>query len=100
MHLKKIKLSMEPLFERMKEEASTGELPRQEDVSQFVRLCRQMYDFADDPWLIEAEDFLHLANQLTAAVKNESLSEVVLLIESLDDACAYCHRTFRDSAES
>ena len=45
---------------------------------------------------MEAEDFLHLANQLSRAVKNGELPEVVQLVDSLEDACAYCHRTFRD----
>ena len=42
MHLKKVKSSMEPLFERMKTGVADGELQSHDDVSQFVRLCRQM----------------------------------------------------------
>ncbi|MFZ5813415.1 MAG: GAK system XXXCH domain-containing protein [Thermodesulfobacteriota bacterium] len=91
-----IKRDMTTVFERITSRTDEGLLPDEESVNTFVRLSRRLHQVADDAWAGEAEDFSHLANQLLNAVKKGDLENSVMLVESLQDAQAYCHRTFRD----
>nr|WP_246288076.1 GAK system XXXCH domain-containing protein [Desulfolutivibrio sulfoxidireducens] len=83
-------------FERITSRTDEGLLPDEDAVNSLARLSQRMHQIADDAWIGEAEDFSHLANQLLNAVKKGDLESSVMLVESLQDAQAYCHRTFRD----
>ncbi len=91
-----IKRDMTTVFEHITEKTDEGLLPDEESVNVFVRLSRRLHQIADEAWVGEAEDFSHLANQLLNAVKKGDLENSVMIVESLQDAQAYCHRTFRD----
>ncbi|GAB6886601.1 hypothetical protein JCM13304A_00990 [Desulfothermus okinawensis JCM 13304] len=96
MGLKKLKMEMEELFNKLMEQVEEGTIPTMEDVKKFTKLAARLQNFAPDEWSYEAEDFAHLANQLIGAVKTNDLQEIYRLISALDDAKNYCHRSFRD----
>ncbi len=91
-----IKQDMTRVFETITSKTDEGLLPDEDSVNSFVRLSRRLHQLADESWIGEAEDFSHLANQLLNAVKKGDLENSIMLVESLQDAQAYCHRTFRD----
>lgn len=95
MDFKTLKLSMERTFEGIVNASREGDLPQEKEVAQFVRQCRQLHMQAEEDWAGEAEDFAHLATQLHQAVKNQDAEEVVILVQSLNDAQSYCHRMFK-----
>ncbi len=96
MNLKKLKQDMEVVFNKIKEQSHEGNVPELDVVKKFVRLCGQLQANAPDEWAEEADDFLHLANQLYQSTKNNSIKDVVPLVDSLEDSMDFCHRTFRD----
>jgi XXXCH domain-containing protein len=95
MDLKTTKQEMETVFQSIQSRTIEGAMPEEKDVSQLLRLARQMQMLADDDWADECEDFQHLVDQLLHAVKKNQVSDAILLVESLSDAQTYCHRTFR-----
>lgn len=95
MDFRTLKRSLDEVFSRMQLAAEAGELPEQADVDQFMRLARLMLTQARDEWAGEAEDFAQLAQQLVQAVKKRHREDAVMLVESLDDARQYCHRSFQ-----
>lgn len=96
MNFSQIKAKLTDLFNQIERQAANAELPDLEIVNNFSRLCRQMHNSAPDTWVLEAEDFAHLASQLQQAVKKKQTADAILLVDSLQDAWAYCHRTFKD----
>jgi XXXCH domain-containing protein len=96
MQFSEIKSSMQGLFAAMQAKIDLGELPSQIDMDEFVRLCRRMYDQAEEHWLSEAEDFLQLTDRLARAIKKGMLPEAAQLARSMDEAAAFCHRAFKD----
>jgi len=91
-----IKKEMAAVFELITAQTDEGLLPDEGAVNRFVRLCQRMHQIAQDVWIGEAEDFSHLSNQLLNAVKKRDVESTIMLVESLQDAQAYCHRTFRE----
>jgi XXXCH domain-containing protein len=91
-----LKNNLEKVFDSIKSTTDEGSLPSLEDASQFVRLTAQLQMQAKEQWVDEAEDFAHLASQLLSAVRKSQLEDAVLLVESLDDARAYCHRMYHE----
>ncbi|MEW5772771.1 MAG: GAK system XXXCH domain-containing protein [Thermodesulfobacteriota bacterium] len=91
-----LKSGMDRTFQEIQTRTSHGELPELERVGAFVRLCRQLHTQAPDEWADEAGDFSHMAEKLLQAVKNGSVEESVLCVESLNEAQTYCHRMFKD----
>lgn len=96
MQFKVVKQDLEKVFNTILQATSNAELPKEEDVAHFVRLSRLMHGQAEEEWVYEAEDFLHLATQFQMAVKNKELQDAILIVESLDDARSYCHRTLNE----
>lgn len=78
----------------MQQSAEAGELPAFPEATTFVQLAEKMHMSAPDDWLSEAEDFLHLARQLHSAVKHGRVQDAVLLLDALQDAKEFCHRTY------
>lgn len=91
-----LKAGLETSFSHIQMRTAHGELPELDQVSAFVRLSRQLHIQAPDQWAGEAEDFAHMAEKLMQAVKNSSVEESVLCVESLSEAQTYCHRMFKD----
>ncbi len=96
MEFKTTKRDLEAVFTQIQSQVADVTLPDEETVNRFARLARKMHQLADENWMDEAEDFSHLAGQLLIAVKKGDVEGAVMLVESLDDAQAFCHRTFRD----
>lgn len=96
MDFSKLKQRLTETFERIQQRTQHGELPAVADAEQFARHTRLLLSAADDDWAGEAEDFDQLAQQLVQVVKKGLLEDSIMLVESLDDAQNYCHRTFRD----
>lgn len=92
-----IKSQMHVLFTAMQQSAESGELPALKDVNSFLQLSEKMTMNAAEDWHSEAEDFLHLTRQLHMVVKKQNFQEAVLLIEALNDAQKFCHRSFRNT---
>jgi XXXCH domain-containing protein len=90
-----LKHSLENVFQSIKAATDEAALPSLEDVAQFAKLAQLLQLQAKEQWVDEAEDFAHLAAQLLSAVKKSQLEDAVLLVESLDDAKAYCHRMYQ-----
>ncbi|WP_027370582.1 GAK system XXXCH domain-containing protein [Desulfovermiculus halophilus] len=97
MRLAQIKNDLEAVFNKIKKTSAEGDLPQEEDVKQFVRLCSHMQTYAHEDWAFEADDFLHLAQELLQSVRQEEVQDTIPLIDSLEEAKTYCHRTFRTS---
>ena len=95
MNFASLKQELDQLFTKIKSAAGEGDQPELSDVKQFVRLCSQMQNYADEEWAFEADDFMHLANELLQTVKNENIQDMFPLIDSLEDSMNYCHRTFK-----
>jgi len=91
-----LKQNLEKVFASIKSTTDEGALPLLEDAAQFVKLAQLLQLQAKEQWVDEAEDFAHLASQLLSAVKKNQLEDAVLLVESLDDARAYCHRLAKE----
>lgn len=96
MEFKTTKRDLETVFAKIQNQVEDATLPDEESVNRLVRLARKMHQLADEDWMDEAEDFSHLAGQLLNAVKKGDVEDCVMLVESLDDAQSFCHRTFRD----
>ncbi len=96
MEFQTTKRDLEKVFTHIQSQVAEANLPDEESVNRLVRLARKMHQLADEDWMDEAEDFSHLAGQLLNAVKKRDVEGCVMLVESLDDAQAFCHRTFRD----
>lgn len=96
MDFKTTKHELERVFEQIKSKAEEASLPLEEDVHLFVRLSRRMHQLAAESWVDEAEDFSHLATQLHNAVRKGDVEDSILLVDSLQDAQAYCHRMFKE----
>jgi len=86
MNVSALKIQLETLFTALRQRAEAGELPALSDVATFVQLAEQTHMNAQDNWLSEAEDFLHLARQLHSAVKHGRVQDAVLLLDALQDA--------------
>jgi XXXCH domain-containing protein len=95
MNFRSLKQSLSEVFDRIKAAVADGDLPNKHDVEQFVRLSRLFHAQAQDDWAGEVEDFCLLADQLNQAARRKHLEEVIMLVDSLNDAQNYCHRSFR-----
>ncbi len=95
MDFKKLKSEMETVFSRISESALAGDIPDESDASTLLRLARQMQSAANESWLSECEDFVHLTNQLLHSVKKQQTQDAIMIVESLNDAQMYCHETYR-----
>ena len=96
MEFKTTKRDLEAVFAKIQSQVEDATLPDEESVNRLARLARKMHQLADEDWMDEAEDFSHLAGQLLNAVKKGDVEGCVMLVESLDDAQSFCHRTFRE----
>ena len=96
MEFKTTKRDLEAVFAKIQSQVEDATLPDEESVNRLARLARKMHQLADEDWMDEAEDFSHLAGQLLNAVRKGDVEGCVMLVESLDDAQSFCHRTFRD----
>jgi len=96
MDFKTTKRDLEEAFTLILHQAEEASLPDEGTVNRFARLAGRMHQLADEVWMDEAEDFSHLAGQLLLAVKKHDLESCVMLVESLQDAQSFCHRTFRE----
>jgi len=90
-----LKKSLDETFQQILDLTHDGQLPDVKLASQFSRLCTQLHMQAKENWEGEAEDFAHLANQLLQTVKKKKLEDSIRLVNSLQDAQDYCHRTFK-----
>ncbi len=95
MNFTRLKQELDTVFERIKSVSENGELPPVDDVKHFVRLCDQFQSRADEDWAFEADDFTHLAKELLQALRQGRNQEFFPLIDSLEVAKNYCHRTFK-----
>lgn len=95
MNFRKLKQNLAEVFDRIKASTTSGEMPAAQDVEQFVRLCRLFQAQAQDDWAGEAEDFCLLAEEFYQAARKNQIEEVVMLVDSLEDAQNYCHRTYQ-----
>ena len=64
-------------------------------MNRLARLAQRLHQQADEDWMDEAEDFSHLAGQLLGACKKGDVEGAVMLVESLDEAQTFCHRTYK-----
>ena len=96
MEFQTTKRDLETVFTKIQNQVADANLPDRADVDRFARLAQRLHQMADENWMDEAEDFSHLAGQLLNAVKKGDVEGCVMLVESLGDAQAYCHRMFRD----
>jgi XXXCH domain-containing protein len=95
MRLRQIKQDLDKIFTKIKNTSAEGDLPEEGDVKQFVRLCSHMQTYAHEDWAFEADDFLHLAQELLQSVRQKEIQDTIPLIDSLEEAKTYCHRTFK-----
>lgn len=95
MDFRELKSALDETFQKILDSAQDGQLPQETLVNQFVRLSTQLHVQADETWADEAEDFAHLASQLLQTVKKGKLEDSIRLIDSLQDAQDYCHRTYK-----
>jgi XXXCH domain-containing protein len=96
MEFKTTKRDLEAAFAQIQSQVVDASLPDEATVNQFARLARKLHQIADDAWMDEAEDFSHLAGQLLNAVKKHDVEGCVMLVEALEDAQSFCHRSFRE----
>lgn len=94
MEMKKLKQEMDALFTTIQEQTQLGELPAAADVAHFERLARRMMTMAEEDWVDECEDFVHIVDQLHKSVKQGLTADAILLVESIHDAKTFCHRTY------
>ena len=95
MSFTRLKQELDTAFEKIKSVSENGDLPSVEDVKHFVRLCDQMQTRAPEDWAYEADDFTHLARELLQTLRQGRSQEFFPLIDSLEVAKNYCHRTFK-----
>ncbi|MBG0777326.1 MAG: GAK system XXXCH domain-containing protein [Desulfovibrionaceae bacterium] len=95
MNFKTLKSELDTVFRRITDSAASGEAPSLDDVNAFVRLLQKLIPMAEDIWADELEDFVHMAKQLLQAVKHGKVEDCILIVDSLNDAQEYCHRTFK-----
>lgn len=95
MDFRALKTSLEEKFQSILDAVQDGQLPDEQLVNQFVRLSTQLHVQAEEDWAGEAEDFAHLANQLLQTVKKGKREDAIRLVDSLQDAQDFCHRTFK-----
>ena len=95
MRFRQIKNDLDTVFTRIKNTSAEGDPPVEEDVKLFVRLCSHMQTLAEEEWAFEADDFLHLAQELLQTVRKGEIQKTIPLIDSLEEAKIYCHRTFQ-----
>jgi len=95
MDFRELKTSLEEVFQAILDTIQDGRLPDEAVVLQFVRLATQLHIQADEDWAGEAEDFAHLANQLLLVVKKGKREDAIRLVNSLQDAQDYGHRTYK-----
>lgn len=94
MQMKKLKGEMQALFTAIQESTQIGELPSLENTAQFERLARRLLTLANEDWMDECEDFVHIVDQLHKSVKQGLTADAILLVESIHDAKTFCHRTY------
>lgn len=95
MDFRALKTALDEAFQIILEATQDGQIPEEKVVNQFVRLSTQLHVQAEEDWAGEAEDFAHLANQLLQAVKKGKREDSIRLVDSLQDAQDYCHRTYK-----
>ncbi|WP_243357659.1 GAK system XXXCH domain-containing protein [Fundidesulfovibrio terrae] len=95
MDFRALKTALDDAFQGILEVTQDGQIPEEKIVNQFARLSTQLHAQADEVWVGEAEDFAHLANQLLQAVKKGKREDAIRLVDSLQDAQDYCHRTYK-----
>jgi XXXCH domain-containing protein len=95
MDFRALKDSLEHSFQDILDKIQDGQVLDEKSVTAFARLSTQLHVQAEEAWAGEAEDFAHLANQLLIAVKKGKSEDAIRLVDSLQDAQDYCHRTFR-----
>ncbi|WP_045210913.1 GAK system XXXCH domain-containing protein [Desulfonatronovibrio magnus] len=95
MDFKNVKKELEKVYEDISHQIDNNKMPELKPLQEFTRLARLMPMLADDEWIGEAEDFSHLATQLLQAARHEDFGTVVQLMDSLNDAMQFCHKTFR-----
>ncbi|GFK95364.1 hypothetical protein NNJEOMEG_03226 [Fundidesulfovibrio magnetotacticus] len=95
MDFRQLKSSLEQTFQKILDKVQDGQLPNEQDVAHFARLTTQLHVQADEDWAGEAEDFSHLANQLLQTVKKGKREDAIRLVDSLQDAQDFCHRTYK-----
>ncbi|MHC1791073.1 GAK system XXXCH domain-containing protein [Solidesulfovibrio sp.] len=96
MEFKTTKRDLQEVFASIQSQVEEANLPDEATVNRLVRLARKLHQLAEDAWVDEAEDFSHLSGQLLNAVKKGDVEGCVMLVESLDAAQTFCHRTFRE----
>ncbi|WP_027183802.1 GAK system XXXCH domain-containing protein [Desulfovibrio inopinatus] len=96
MNFTALKQNLQEAYDAIVAKINDNQLPEVAEVNTFVRLTTQMHMTADEGWVDQAEDFAHLATEFLQAVKKGQLEDAVMLIESLNEAQTYCHRTFKD----
>lgn len=89
-----LKQEMESCFDQIKSTAQDGGMPDAELVNAFLRLTQKMQAQADEEWMDECLDFVHMVQQLVHAVKKNELSDAIMIVESLDENRNNCHMTF------
>ncbi len=94
MDMKQIKQELRVLFDAILDRAQVGELPQESDVMLFEKLVRRFLTYADEAWIDECDDLVHMATQLTKSVKRGEIHGAILLVESISDAMNFCHRTY------
>lgn len=90
-----LKALMDETFQKILDLTQDGQMPDEKLANQFARLTTQLHMQADEAWAGEAEDFAHLANQLLQTVKKGKREDSIRLVDSLQDAQDYCHRTYK-----
>lgn len=95
MDFKTLKKDLEKVYGDITSNVENNTMPELETMQEFTRLSRMMPMVADDEWAGEAEDFSHLATQLLQAAKKNDFKTVVQLMDSLNDAQQFCHKTFK-----
>lgn len=98
MDFQTLKNDLGTIFATLQRSTEAGELPTIQDVTRFVALTTKLHMNAPDEWINEAEDFLHLARQLHSSVKHQHVQDAVLLMDALQDAQEFCHRTYQSQA--
>jgi XXXCH domain-containing protein len=95
MDFRALKTALDEAFQKILDVSQDGQMPEEKVVNHFVRLSTQLHVQAEEDWAGEAEDFAHLANQLLQAVKKGKREVAIRLVDSLQDAQDYCHRTYK-----
>lgn len=95
MDFRALKASLEQTFQAIVDATQDAQIPDEALVNKFSRQCTQLHMQAEEPWVGEAEDFAHLANQLLQTVKKGKREDAIRLVDSLQDAQDFCHRTFK-----